>query len=76
MVDISSGGLGATTDRAFYPGQRVILSLPLTERGSYRNVYATIVQCRTEAGGFRVGLEFDNVAVGAWGGVSYVMAAA
>jgi hypothetical protein len=35
MTDISLGGLGAYCNRPYYPGQRIVLSLPLS--GERRN---------------------------------------
>ncbi|MCK4277340.1 MAG: PilZ domain-containing protein [Phycisphaerae bacterium] len=76
MVDISKSGIGAKADRAFYPGQRIVVSLPMPCDGGLKNIYATIVQCRQCEGGYRVGLEFDTVSVGAWCGVAGAIAAA
>ena len=64
MVDISRGGMGALTDRCLYPGQRIVLCLPLHPDGGRRNMYATVVRCQKTKDGFRVGLEFDRVAFG------------
>ena len=52
VVDISRGGLGAVSERAFYPGQRIILSLPLNDQRGQRNIYATIVRCRHRNEGY------------------------
>jgi hypothetical protein len=76
MVDISRSGLGARTHRGFYPGQRMVLCLPLTGEGGRRNIYATIVRCRQGEDGYRVGLEFDAASVGTWCGVNSGVAAA
>ena len=76
MIDISRSGIGATADRLFYPGQRIILSLPSSTSDGYRSIYATIVQCHQQGQGYRVGLEFDSVSVGAWGGVGQAVAVA
>ncbi len=65
VVDISRSGMGAICDRPFYPGQRVILCLPRTE-GGHRNIYASVVRCRHRTEGYRIGLEFDRSAIGAW----------
>jgi len=65
MTDISRGGLGADCDRPHYPGQRIVLSLPLPVGGERRNIYATIVRCKSLASGYRVGFEFDAPYVGA-----------
>lgn len=77
MVDISRGGLAAITDRPYYPGQRVVLCLPISEKGGRRNMYATIRRCRHDKEqGYRVGMEFDSSAAGNWCGVSSAAAAA
>jgi hypothetical protein len=70
MQDISKSGLGAVAQRGFYPGQRMVLCLPLSGQGGRRNVYARIVRCNPEGVAYRVGLEFDVASVGAWCGVS------
>jgi len=75
MQDISRGGLGAITQRGFYPGQRMVLSLPLSGQGGRRNIYARVVRCGQHEDGYRVGLEFDATAVGSWCGVSTQAAA-
>ena len=66
MVDISRNGLGANTDRPYYPGQRIVLSLPLSSSGGRRNIYATVVRCRQDQDGYRVGLQFDSASLAAW----------
>ena len=76
IVDISQGGMGAVSDRAFYPGQRVVLELPLTADGGRRNIHATIVRCRHRNEGFRVGLQFDASVISTWAGQSAVAVAA
>jgi len=70
MTDISRGGIGAVSDRPFYPGQRILLCLPLSAGGGRRRIYATITRCRQGDEGYRIGMEFDTVSVGAWCGVS------
>ena len=76
MVDISRGGMGAYVDRPAYPGQRFVLSLPLSEHGGRRNIYATVMRARLTDDGCRVGLRFDNIALGDWCGVSTAVAEA
>ena len=76
MTDISRGGMGAVSDRAFYPGQRLVMCLPLTTGGARRNVYAMVVRCRQDKEGYRVGLAFDNASSGAWCEVGSIAAAA
>lgn len=66
MTDISKSGIGATSGRSFYPGQRIVLSLPVPSAGGQRNLYATIVRCRQIEQGYRVGMEFDNAAAEAY----------
>lgn len=72
MTDISRGGLGATCGRPYYPGQRIVLSLPLPSNAGRRNVYASIVRCRKVDGSYNVGFQFDAPYVGS----SYASAAA
>ena len=74
MVDISRSGMGATADRYFRRGQRIILSLPSDSDNGYRSVYATIVQCHQDGEDYRVGLEFDTTSAGAWGGLGKAVA--
>jgi len=64
MVDISRSGMGAKSDRCLYPGQRIVLSLPLRPDGGRRNLYATVIRCRKDQQGYHVGLEFDHAALG------------
>jgi hypothetical protein len=60
LVDISRTGVGGFCDRPFYPGQRVVLCMPLSLDGGRRNIYATVVRCRGTADGYRVGMAFDS----------------
>ena len=79
MTDISRSGLGARCTRPYYPGQRIVLNLPLPSSGGRRNVYATIVRCCQAADQYIVGLEFDAPYAGATYGfhpAAEVMAAA
>ncbi len=69
-VDISRSGLGAYGDRGFYPGQRMVLCLPVSQQSGRRSIYATIVRCRQLNQGYEVGLEFDSNAVGEWCGTA------
>jgi hypothetical protein len=64
MTDISRSGLGAFCQRPYYPGQRIVLNLPLPATGGRRNVYATIVRCGQANGEYNVGFEFDAPYVG------------
>ena len=74
-TDISRSGMGCYADRPFYPGQRIVLCLPLSGQQGRRNVYATVVRCRQGDDGYRVGLEFDNASLGARYGSTAVAAA-
>jgi hypothetical protein len=64
MRDISRGGLGAYSARPYYPGQRIVLNLPIPADAGRRNVYATIVRCRQAEEGYSVGFAFDAPYVG------------
>lgn len=75
-VDISRAGLGVTSNRLYYPGQRIVVSLPMSEAQGHRNLYATVVRCRPQDKGNRIGLRFDSASVGAWCGISGASAAA
>lgn len=66
IVDVSQGGMGAVSDRAFYPGQRVLLHLPSTQDGGQRNIHATVVRCRHRNEGFRIGMQFDASVAATW----------
>ncbi len=63
MLDISRTGMGALSDRYLYPGQRVVLCLPLHPDGGRRNLYAAVVRCQKGQEGFRIGLEFDHMSL-------------
>ncbi len=66
MQDISRGGMGAISERPYYPGQRVVLCLPLTAAKGRRNIYATIRRCRQIEDGYQLGMEFDSVSMAGW----------
>lgn len=66
MVDVSRSGMGALSDRAYYPGQRMVLYVPVSAKAGSRNIYATVVRCRQTGEGYRLGLSFDNACQGAW----------
>jgi len=66
MVDISRSGLGAISDRPYYPGQRIVLCLPLSPNGGRRNMYARVIRCRPDQDGYRIGLQFDSASTAAW----------
>ena len=73
MTDISRCGMGALTDRWLYPGQRIVLCIPLHPDGGRRNLYSTVIRCRKTREGYHVGLEFDRVSLDA---AAYTPAAA
>ncbi len=65
MTNISRSGLGALCRRSYYPGQRIVLNLPLPAGGGRRNVYATTVRCaQADKGEYGIGFEFDSPYVG------------
>jgi hypothetical protein len=76
MVNISRSGLGAVSDRSFYPGQRVVLCLPLPNGLGRKNVYAKIVRCQQNHQAYTIGLEFEHLPVGSWCGINGAVAAA
>ena len=76
MTDISRGGMGAFADRWLYPGQRIVLRLPLHPDGGRRNLYAAVQRCNKQADGFKVGLQFDQTSLDAVGFAPAVAAAA
>jgi hypothetical protein len=76
MQNISRSGLGAIVDRPFYPGQRVVLFLPLTQGQGRKNVYARVVRCQQYRHAYNVGLEFETLSVGSWCGVASTTVAA
>ena len=76
MQDISRSGMGALSGRSFYPGQRLVLCLPLSSANGRRNIYATIVRCREREGEYHVGLEFDAGSVDSYYGAAPSVAAA
>jgi hypothetical protein len=77
MTDISLSGLGAMCHRPYYPGQRIVLSLPLPSSGGRKNVYATITRCAQIDEDYKVGFEFDAPYVGqAYGYAPAAVAAA
>jgi hypothetical protein len=76
LFDISRSGLGAYCDRPFYPGQRLVLCLPLTGSNGRRNIYGTVTRCRPTEDGYRVGMVFDRVSLGEWAAAHEVSVAA
>ena len=63
MVDISRSGMGAICRRPFYPGQRIVLCLPISPEHGRRKIYATAVRCKECQDGYRVGFEFDSASL-------------
>ena len=75
-VDISRQGMGALSTRPFYPGQRILLCMPLTSLRGQRNISATVIRCRPQEDGYMVGLAFDSSSMGLWGSRKLEYAAA
>ncbi|MFP4106771.1 MAG: PilZ domain-containing protein [Phycisphaerae bacterium] len=66
MVDISKSGMGVFVNRAMYPGQRVLLSLPSVATGGRRSLYATVTRCRQRREEYHVGMEFEMGENNSW----------
>ncbi len=63
-LDVSASGLGAISMNRYYPGQRVVVSLPEGSVGRNRRMHATVARCNPHReGGFQVGLSFDGASV-------------
>ncbi len=75
-IDVSRTGLGVTTNRLYYPGQRMVGSLPISETQGHRNICATVTRCQPQDKHNRIGLRFDSASVGSWCGISGKPAAA
>jgi len=70
MVDLSRSGVGAVSDRWYYPGQRVVVCLPPLGTSGKRQMSATVRRCRADREkGYRIGLEFDCTSVGNFSGI-------
>lgn len=76
MKDISRSGMGAITDRWLYPGQKILLCLPIHPDSTRKNITATVIRCQKNNEGFRLGMEFDHVGVSSSVGVSHAVVAA
>jgi len=63
MVDISRSGIGVISDRWLYKGQKIALTIPSHGQKGRKSIFATVVRCQKVNEGYRVGLEFDPVAV-------------
>lgn len=77
MVDLSRSGVGAVTEKWYYPGQKVVVCLPADSEYGKRQLKATVRRCLSRhAEGFRIGLEFDNSSLGSWSSLSVTAMAA
>ena len=65
MMDISRSGMGVVAERYMYPGQRMVLCLPMTEATGRRSIYASVRRCGRGEGGYEIGLEFDSASLAA-----------
>ena len=63
MTDISRGGIGAVSERTYYPGQRVVLNMPMQDAPQRQRVYATVIRCRSERDGYHLGMMFDRPSI-------------
>lgn len=59
MTDISRGGIGAVSEKAYYPGQRLILKLPGAGMG-VRTLCATVRRSLKVEGTYHLGIEFEH----------------
>lgn len=75
-VDISHSGVGVRAERLYYPGQRMVVSLPMSDAQGHRNIYATVVRCQPQDRSNRIGLRFDSASIGSWCGISGMPATA
>jgi len=66
MLDISRSGIGAYSERSYYPGQRLVLVMPLFDSRGRRSIYASVVRCSRDREGYRIGVKFDSAIVGAF----------
>lgn len=64
-ADISRGGIGAFSDRPFYPGQRLVLKLPAPGMG-VRSVCGVVKRCCPQEGKYRLGIEFAHPIASLW----------
>jgi len=63
MIDISRGGMGVLSGRAFYPGQRMVLQMPAPGMG-VRSICAVVRRCRRDGEQYRLGIQFDRPIAG------------
>jgi len=75
MTDISRGGIGAVADRTYYPGQRVVLNMPLPDGPKRQRIYATVVRCQAQPDGYHLGMAFDKPSISTVSGIAAQMAA-
>ena len=67
-LDMSYSGVGALSTDRYYPGQRVVISLPNTSDAAPRRMHATVVRCNPHReGGYQVGFSFDGASVVTFG---------
>ena len=67
-LDVSYSGIGAMSTNRYYPGQRVVISLPNIEQDEPRRMHATVVRCSPHReGGYKVGFSFDGASVVTFG---------
>jgi hypothetical protein len=59
MVDISRGGMGAISSRAFYPGQRLVMKLPGLGM-SVRSICGVIRRCAKVEERHHLGIQFEQ----------------
>ena len=67
-LDLSYSGVGAMSTNRYYPGQRVVISLPDATESEPRRMHATVVRCNPHReGGYQVGFSFDGASVVSYG---------
>ena len=67
MVDLSRSGVGAVSEKWYYPGQKVVVCLPADSMHGKRQMQATVRRCLSRTGaGYRIGFEFDRNSLNSW----------
>jgi len=67
MVDLSRSGVGAVSEKWYYPGQKVVVCLPPDSMHAGRQMRATVKRCLSlNTPGYRLGLEFDHNSLHTW----------
>ena len=67
MVDLSRSGVGAVSEKWYYPGQKVVVCLPADSLHGKRQMQATVRRCLSRhEEGYRIGLEFDQNSLTSW----------